>query len=934
MTHVHDPPPDERLRLAGCVREPIHVPGAVQAHGVLFAVHPETLAIRQVSDNTATLLDREPADLLGSPLDLLLDGEAAARLRGLAAGEAVDLSRAVWVPASGQRFDALCHRVDDQLIVELEPALPVDSEELLATLSATIRQLSGITTPSELVGRAAQAIRRITGFDRVMVYRFHPDTHGEVIADDHVDGMDDYLGLHYPASDIPQQARSLFLRKSCRSIVDTGRAAALLIAPEGQVRPPLDLTLSELRAVSPHHLKFMSNMGQGATLSLSMTSHGELVGMITCAHRTSRQVPYQLRRALVMVANQLTLQLAAIVDTARLERQLEIHRVRMSLVQQMNHRDPPVDGLVEGEVTLMSLLQADGVTISFAGESRAMGDCPPAAAATALAAILRPTHPDQCFSTAALADDNAVASRLVPQFAGIVYLPLGVGEDCIIWYRREVLHTVNWLGDQTAANRPTPLSPRNSFRKWKQTVAGRAADWDEKEVAEAVELRTDVNDVLLHRIQAQLAHQSLHDDLTGLANRRQATAWLSTTFSDRMQDVPIAVLFVDIDKFKHINDSFGHAIGDQMIIAAGARLKALTRQGDILARLGGDEFLVALPDVTLEGAQAIAHRIVDGFSEPVLVGQQAIQMSLSVGLALARVDVHAEPLHLLRQADLAMYQAKRQGGNQVIVFEPTLGPQAVSRLEREQGVAYCLQRNELVLDYQPIFGVADGQVRGAEALLRWDRPGHGRTYPGDFVPLLEETGLILPVGGWVLGEALRQLGEWRRTGAAADDFCLAVNVSARQFSEQSLVEVISQLLADGHVPSAALTLEITETAAMADRLEITDAVEKIAALGVGLSVDDFGTGYSSMSMLRSLPISQLKVDKMFVADLQQSNRHDGLAAAVINLAHHLGLTCVAEGVETAEQLALLRELDCDFAQGFYLGKPVSAYEFARLHHPV
>ena len=338
--------------------------------------------------------------------------------------------------------------------------------------------------------------------------------------------------------------------------------------------------------------------------------------------------------------------------------------------------------------------------------------------------------------------------------------------------------------------------------------------------------------------------------------------------------------------------------------------------------------------MTLEAAQAIAHGIVDGFSEPVLVGQQAIQMSLSVGLALARVDVHAEPLHLLRQADMAMHQAKRPGGNQVIVFEPTLGPAAVSRLEREQGVAYCLQRNELVLDYQPIFGVADGQVRGAEALLRWDRPGHGRTYPGDFVPLLEETGLILPVGGWVLGEALNQLGEWRRTGAAAEDFCLAVNVSARQFSDQSLVEVISQLLADRHVPSAALTLEITETAAMADRVEITDAVEKIAALGVGLSVDDFGTGYSSMSMLRSLPISQLKVDRMFVADLQQSNRHDGLAAAVINLAHHLGLTCVAEGVETAEQLDLLRELDCDFAQGFYLGKPVSAGEFVRLHHPV
>jgi len=371
-----------------------------------------------------------------------------------------------------------------------------------------------------------------------------------------------------------------------------------------------------------------------------------------------------------------------------------------------------------------------------------------------------------------------------------------------------------------------------------------------------------------------------------------------------------------------------------MIIAAGHRLTALTRDADIVARLGGDEFMVALPDVTPEAAEELAATIVDGFREPVVVHQQAIQMSVSIGLAVARSASATEPLDLLREADTAMYQAKSRGGNQVSVFEPTLRPEAIRRLETEQALSYCLERDELVLQYQPIFRLTDGRLTGAEALLRWNRPGHGLTFPEEFLPTLEDTGLIMPVGSWVLRAALTQLGRWRRDGSVTQDFCLSVNLSARQFSDHFLVQDLVGLLHDQDIPSGALTLEITETAAMSDRTEITEAVERIAALGVGLSVDDFGTGYSSMSMLRSLPVTQLKVDKLFVAGLRTGNRHDGLGAAVINLAHQFHLTCVAEGVENEAQLEQLRELRCDLAQGFHLGMPVTAEEFTRVHQPV
>jgi chemotaxis family two-component system sensor kinase Cph1 len=927
-------PPDEELRLARCVREPIHVPGAVQPHGALLAVDVDTLTIRQVSDNTTALLGRTPAELLGATLDVLLEPSAGTRLRLLADAEAANLSRSVRVSETGEQLDALCHRVGDRVVVELEPALPVDGEGLLELLDTTMEQLAAVDTVADLVRRAADILRRATGFDRVMVYRFYEDHHGEVVADDHAEGMDDYLGLHYPASDIPAQARALFLKKKCRAIVDSSQSGVPLVSDPDRPQPALDLSRSELRAVSPHHLQFMANMGQAATMSLSLISQGQLVGMVTCAHREPRRLPYQLRHALVLLANQLTLQWVAITERERLQRQLEIHRIRTALVTQLAQHDPPVDGLVEGEVTLLSLLPADGVTVSFAGEFRSLGDAPPQETATALQTLLRRTHPDDHFSSSALAEDQPIAAALLPLVAGIVFVPLGSGDDAVVWYRREVLQTVNWLGDQTTDNRVGPLSPRNSFTVWKQTVADRSAAWDEAAVHEATGLRTDATDVLLRRTQAQLAHQGLHDDLTGLANRRQAIAWLVDSFPDPTPPAPVAVLFVDIDKFKYVNDSFGHDIGDHMITTTADRLQALARPQDLVARLGGDEFMVALHDVTLPEAQALADGIVAAFDAPVVVHDQTIPMSVSVGLALAGTDRPSEPLDLLREADTAMYEAKTSGGDQVALFEPRLRPALFHRMETERALTFCLERDELVLHYQPIIRLADGRLTGAEALLRWRRPGGRLSHPDEFVPLLEETGMIRAVGAWVLGEAVRQLGLWQRAGAVSEDFSLSVNLSARQFSNLSLATDISSVLDRHGVPPAALTLEITETAAMSDRPEITESVEQVAALGIGLSVDDFGTGYSSMSMLRSLPVTQLKVDKQFVAGLRAGNRHAGLAAAVIDLAHQFHLSSVAEGIEDDEQLSQLRRLGCDFGQGFHLGMPVPAEEFPRVHQPV
>ncbi len=929
-------PGDELLRLDSCSREPIRTPGSIQGHGVLIVVDLDTQEISHASENTGQILGLDPAGLLGGGLDAVLQRAPAAQV--LAAAQDPEDPQGwradqVRVFVNNRGFDVIEHRVGRLLLVELEPTQPVAHEKLLGLLDERISGLTAARTVKELVGEAARAIQVLTQFDKVMVYEFHEDGHGEVVADEHAEGMDNYLGLHFPASDIPAQARRLYLTNTVRSVVDSATEAVAVLARGDRQASTLDLGQAELRAVSVHHLAFMRNMGQAATLSLSLTNRDDLVGMITCAHREPRHLPYTLRRALAILARQASLQLAAIRETQRLKRQLAAHATRTTLVAQLRRQAQPVVGLTEGEVDLLSVLGADGAAAFFSGECRRIGDVASTEQSHAVARLLRQSRPEQVFVSATLGTDAPELAALVPGTAGLVFVPLGAGDDYLLWCRREVLQTVDWLGDQTVDNRPGPLSPRNSFSSWKQSVLGSSLPWDREDLTQVLELRKDINDFMLGRAQARLAHQGLHDDLTGLPNRRQAIARLTEALLPGTVAGTVAVLFVDLDRFKFINDSYGHPVGDEVICGAAARLQELIRPDDLVARLGGDEFMLAIFDTDEASATRIGQRIVEGFHRPISLRSRFFHIAVSVGLTTTRSDSTPGPLDLLREADTAMYLAKERGGAQVARFEPALRPGLRRRLELEQALSSCLQRGEIELVYQPIVAVADQRVVGAEALLRWERDGFGQVSPVEFVPILEETGLIVGVGSWVLREAIQQLATWKRSGVVAESFTLAVNLSARQFSDPGLIHNINRLISQHGLSPGELTMEITETSAMSERPEIVAAVRDLAALGVGLAIDDFGTGYSSMPMLRSLPVTQLKIDRQSVAEMTSGHHEDALVAAMVGLAHQFDLSCVAEGVENADQLDRLRGLGCDFAQGFHLGHPVSPAEFARTYRP-
>jgi diguanylate cyclase (GGDEF)-like protein len=426
-------------------------------------------------------------------------------------------------------------------------------------------------------------------------------------------------------------------------------------------------------------------------------------------------------------------------------------------------------------------------------------------------------------------------------------------------------------------------------------------------------------------VEARLAYRATHDELTGLMNRAAIRDLLDQKRDDAIaHGATIAVLFIDLDRFKLINDSYGHAVGDELLLAAAERLKETVGDGHAVARLSGDEFLIVAPGLSPSGARSLASSICVAFSEPFeLIG--TVYITASVGVVVADPsDALADGTALIRDADTAMYEAKAAGRSAYVVFDPSMRAKSEHKLEMYNGLHLAIERNEFEVYYQVIVDPRSGTVRGVEALVRWISP-QGLIPPDHFIPLAEESGLISPIGEFVLRQSCLQVSRWRGLPGCAD-LTVSVNVSTRQLVESDMVAVVSEALADTGLPADALWLEITESVMMSDTLETLASLTGLRELGAHLSVDDFGTGYSSLSYLQRYPIEQVKVDRQFVTGLCDRPEDAAVVAAIVGMADALNLSWVAEGVERADQAAHLCELGCELVQGYLYSKPVPAID--------
>jgi diguanylate cyclase (GGDEF)-like protein/PAS domain S-box-containing protein len=484
--------------------------------------------------------------------------------------------------------------------------------------------------------------------------------------------------------------------------------------------------------------------------------------------------------------------------------------------------------------------------------------------------------------------------------------------------RLQVQRVGVWQGEMHSA--------RNSGdRFWEQVIVTPIKD-SLGQPAQYLILGEDIS--IRKRYEQQLLRQANYDVLTGLPNRMLALDRLKLALAQaRREDQLVGLMFLDLDNFKHINDTMGHDAGDSLLVEASRRISSCLRGTSTVARLGGDEFLVILPSLEAPNdTELVAERILKTFTTPFQLGNQEVFISTSIGIAIYPTDSDSSS-NLLQQADAAMYQAKNKGKSAFKRFSPEMKEHSHERIQIETRLRKALDLSEMQLYYQPIVNVKTGVILGAEALIRWNNPEMGLVSPDKFIPLAEETGLIIPIGDWVLRTACSDIRKWR--DETNMDLTVAVNVSPRQFRDANFIQMVLTALADNKLDAHNLELEITERLILDNSIETSHILKTLDKEGVRLSVDDFGTGYSALGYLKSYPFDTLKIDKSFVQDVMKESEDAALVRAIITMAHSLGLKVIAEGVEEYDQLSFLKNNDCDYAQGYFFSRPIPVNEFSK-----
>ncbi len=817
--------------------------------------------------------------------------------------------------------------------------------------------------------------------DRVKIYHFHPDGSGEVLAES-VRGnrLPSLTGLNFPAGDIPPHARDLFIKSRLRVIVDVASQRKILNQLDDlETGEHLDVEQIRYSPVDPCHAEYLATMSVYSSLVVPILHQKQLWGLLVSHHAEPHQYSQDELQVVQLLVDQLSIAIAQaslLIQTRQqvrheaminqisrlLHSPCDVTQIRQSVLNQTVEAfggnggrlyvsaDPTGQAAqlyIYGEQPTLAQVeesqfwqQAMGTIAATTLDSRNSSgfDCKlESPAATEHSPFDHPNTFPQLHSIHDLYQDPQL-QFLAPAFEttairSILIVPLQYRQQCIgclSIFRAEIDTETLWAGrwDQDDRN----LHPRRSFEAWREVKKGLAQEWSLDEVKLAQALGTHLYmAVMQRRVEDMIRHQASHDRLTGLPNRLLFDERLSLALAHAHQwGEMLAVMFLDLDRFKIINDTLGHASGDLLLQQVAQRLAKCLKQNDTIARWGGDEFTLILPQVkSAHDATKIAQRIIKALKTSFECNGQELHVTTSIGIALAPYDGE-DAETLLKNADTAMYRAKQQGKNDFQLYAADMNTQALDQLVLANDLYRALNRGEFVLHYQPQVNLKTRQIVAMEALVRWQHPERGLIPPSHFIPLAEETGQINAIGEWVLQTACAQNRAWQEAGLPP--IRVAVNLSARQFQQQNLAQLIDRVLTETRLEAQYLEVEITETIAMQDVNVTISVLEKLQAMGTYISIDDFGTGYSSLATLKQFPLNTLKIDRAFVKDLMTDAKDAALIRAIVALGHGLDLIVIAEGVETAEQQEFLCSVGCDAMQGYWFSKPLPAEAAAQCQH--
>ncbi|MDP7736313.1 sensor domain-containing diguanylate cyclase [Mycobacterium paragordonae] len=656
--------------LPDCASEQLHLSGRIQAHGALIAADLQDRRITYASANTADRIGAAPDQLFDAPVTSIFSPDEHQRLE-----QAIEQSG--YQPSSPDLYgvrlaadvhgkvDVILHQVAGQIVIEIERSHGDDQANLVPVLYSS-QEIGEATSVPEIETAVARAVRSLTGFDRAMVYRFHDDEHGEIVAEDRLPGLVRYLGHHFPASDIPLQARHIYTRKASRYIPDVDEGDVAVVASPRLAGTGLDLSHAALRSVSPFHLEFMRNMDTAASVSFSMADAGRLTRLVSCTSEKPQWLSRSTRRACALLVLQAKLQVSAAEQISRLNDAARRESIRNRLRSAMQTAPDIAEGLTSASGDLLELCQADSAATCVDGQYRSIGTAPSEDAVRRIASEIRASRsPGSPWATDRL--EKQTAHDLGAP--GCLFVALSAPDDFVIWFRRDRLRQLRWLGDPRAHSVGL-LNPRKSFDTWLEQVTGSSVPWTDADLRAARLLAYDVESAQLSRAQAQLAHLGMHNPLTGLPNRHHLSSVMAAMLAGASSSAPVAAIFIDLDRFKAVNDKYGHEAGDCVLREAARRIAVVTRAGaDVViragadsppaVRLGGDEFFVLLPGADAAGAALVAERIRQSLREPIAITPDlrlTIGASIGVALAAAPEELH----HLLSRADAAMYRDKRR----------------------------------------------------------------------------------------------------------------------------------------------------------------------------------------------------------------------------------------------------------------------------------